>query len=120
VRESFAPNPYGGVIYKADGGSAGGILGQDRFSWKPSIHMPRLASRITLEVTGVRAERIQDISLQDIMDEGTAAPGGKESALGHEWREEFERLWDSINEKRGYGWAVSPWCWCVSFKRVTP
>ncbi len=102
--------------------------------WKPSIHMPRWASRILLEVKRVWVERVQDISEEDARVEGischdeqvgkhfnlqtvyAAFPdkrGGFASA-----REAFECLWDSINTKRGFGWDSNPWVWCVEFERV--
>jgi hypothetical protein len=90
-------------------------------NWKsvPSIHMPRWASRITLEVVDVRVERLQSISEEDAVAEGCV----KVPALGdcvHEAREQFEYLWDSINAKRGYSWSSNPWCWAVTFKRIKP
>ncbi len=81
---------------------------------------PRWASRITLEVTEVRAERVQDTSAEDIAAEGVTPvahgtdPGDAEDAL--QWA--FELLWNSINQKRGFGWDTNPWVWCVTFKRL--
>jgi hypothetical protein len=114
----------------------------DAPAWKPSIHMFRWASRITLEVTDVRVERVQDISRADVHAEGT--PGmvcGKYqcrncngSGSNHTWPQgcphcepkgsglnhtnHFRKLWDSSNAKRGYGWDVNPWCWVVGFKLI--
>ena len=86
---------------------------EDRgWSWKPSIHMPRWASRITLEVTGIRVERVRDISEEDAHAEGF--DGSEYTAVT--W---FRNLWDSINAKRGYGWDANPWCWVVTFRRET-
>lgn len=79
----------------------------------PSIHMPRWASRITLEVTDVRVERIQSISEKDCERE----LGVKPYSLGSNAYGEFHRLWDKINAKRGYGWEQNPWVWVVNFKR---
>lgn len=96
--------------------------------WKPSIFMPRWASRITLEVTGVRVERLQEISEDDSVREGAMFHDGR--GIGHSgWRHDFRdvyanarssfcALWESIN---GPGsWAANPWVWVVEFKVVTP
>lgn len=94
----------------------------------PSIHMPRWASRITLEVTGVRIERLQDISEADARAEGVESQfvDGYGCWVNYElgdgtWcnsaRGSFCTLWDSINAKRGYGWDVNPWVWVVEFWR---
>lgn len=85
----------------------------DDNDWRPSIFMPRWASRITLEITGVRVERVQDISPDDCRAEGEP---GKNNDIGVRYG--FGQLWNRINEKRGFGWDVNPWCWCISFKRV--
>lgn len=81
------------------------------YRWKPSIHMPRRLSRLTLRVTAVRVERLQDISVNDAQAEGVdlAAWEWGEVAVGH-----FATLWDSIN---GPGsWDANPWVWAVSFE----
>jgi len=129
VRETFAlvwPGEYAPesvhenrVEYHADTGAKypGGWPNDcgddpDCGRWKPSIHMPRWASRITLDVTGVRVERLQEISRADADAEGVA------SILGHP--ESFATLWNSINGKReGRTWADNPWVWCVEFRRAT-
>lgn len=102
--------------------------------WKPSIHMPRAASRITLEITGVRVERLNDCSEADAKAEGiggypfrpddgyplctgymVGADDGK-STLYPTAREPYQRLWESIN---GAGsWDANPWVWMVEFKRL--
>jgi hypothetical protein len=91
--------------------------------WRPSIHMPRWASRILLEVKSVRVERVQEISPSDAISEGVACECeefGKcaitDSCLGSV--REFMTLWNSINEKRGYGWEKNPWVWVVEFEVV--
>lgn len=90
--------------------------GEHEDSWRPSIFMPRWASRITLEVTGVRVERLQDIADADAGAEG--CPGIEEagSAWTSEWRRDwFRGLWDTINGKRA-AWSTNPWVWVVEFK----
>ena len=104
--------------------------------WRPSIHMPRWASRITLEVTGVRVERLQDISEADARAEGaqvvpfypddgfplsdgwTHVGDDGKCVLYTSARDSFRALWESINGADS--WASNPWVWVVSFKRVTP
>jgi hypothetical protein len=84
--------------------------------WKPSIFMPREASRITLEITNIRVERLLDITESDACKEGDPNQGLIASENDHTtW---FQYLWDSINAKRGYSWESNPWVWCISFKRV--
>lgn len=89
--------------------------------WRPSIHMPRWASRLTLGVTDVRAERLQDISAADAYAEGGdpvhMQPGGAQGDPSEGWlcyRAGFESLWASINGPDG--WAANPWVWVVSFE----
>jgi hypothetical protein len=99
---------------------------QRRGKWRPSIHMPRWASRITLEVTDVRVERLQDISEEDANAEGVKVLQTRvvvpfsnpveRIELNH--RNYFATLWDDINYKRGFGWDKNPWVWVVEFKVI--
>ena len=82
--------------------------------WKPSIHMPRVACRLVLEVVSVRVERVASISGEDILDEGYWMREDP-SVCGIDW---FRDLWDSINGPRGFGWDVNPWVWVVEFRVV--
>lgn len=96
--------------------------------WKPSIHMPRWASRITLEVTRVRVERVGDISEEDALAEGFAdhareppdedprEVGYQEHVPGAFARERFADLWDEFNGAGSF--AASPWVWVYDFRRV--
>lgn len=87
---------------------------------KPSIHMPRWASRITLRITDVRVERVQDITEDDARAEGVAPVGWiDETDVGmSSYREGFARLWNRIN---GSGaWEANPWVWALSFEMVKP
>ena len=134
--EAFSNYEEGGeqttVYYRADGqevvvddGDGYAETNKDgtlKSPWKPSIHMPRWASRITLEITDIRVERLQDISEEDAQAEGAPLELGvlERTILGAKarYRSGFVRLWESIN---GPGsWDANPWVWCVSFKRVTP
>ena len=85
--------------------------------WRPSIHMPRAASRILLEVIAVRVERLQDISEADAVAEGVDFAGHTDEIM-HDYSpdERFSMLWESIN---GAGsWNENPWVWVVEFRRV--
>lgn len=84
------------------------------YKWKPSIHMPRAASRITLEITGVRVERVQEISESDAKAEGVGL-----SNIMSSYQRDFGMLWQQINGKRpGCAWSDNPFVWVVEFKRV--
>lgn len=147
------PRPEGGhyysgsdIVYRADGeiefcdgdGFSGDSADKDDMPrWRPSIHMRREFSRITLEITGVRVERLNDISYDDAAAEGVEAwevhqgcagcsefgeclgrrevPGRCETfMLGY--KEAFERLWERIN---GAGsWTANPWVWVIEFRRL--
>ena len=86
----------------------------DRTRWCPSIHMPRWASRITLEVTDVRVERVSDISLAGVHAEGKPENIWP-TELEFTW---FRQLWNSIYAKRGLGWDANPWVWVVEFRHT--
>ncbi len=93
--------------------------------WTSGMFMPRWASRITLEITGVRVERIQDISEADAIAEGCEGytmpmhpdSGCSDGQMPHD---EFRELWASLNGKRGYGWDANPWVWVIAFRRLEP
>lgn len=95
--------------------------------WRPSIHMPRWASRLTLEITDVRVERIHDITAQDawaegIRPRGVAAHAGDGTTDSVDPQaavlDEFRDTWDEINAKRGFGWAANPWVWAITFRKL--
>ena len=81
--------------------------------WRPSIFMPRWASRITLEITDIRVERLQHISEKDAVKEGLISDEINQITAA----ENFENLWDSINGKK-YPWASNPWVWVIEFRRI--
>ncbi|EMD0904343.1 hypothetical protein ABNK34_003878 [Klebsiella pneumoniae] len=103
-------------VYKADGVPAPEFYDADdelHCCWRPSIHMPRWASRILLEITDVRVERLKSISDRDALREGCSADDMKS---GDCVADVFARLWASI-----YGsdsWNANPWVWVIEFKRV--
>lgn len=115
VRETFCDDwkDTRGIVYRADGG-IDGEMADAGCNWRPSIFMPRAASRITLEVTGVRLERLQDISVADAIAEGVPR-GGPENPDGIEQRE-YRALWEQIN---GLGsWDANPWVWVIEFRKL--
>lgn len=97
---------------------------EGNWCWRPSIHMPRWASRLTLEITQVRVQRVQEISDEDAMAEGVTPDPSRldpysvwPAPISH--HSAFRELWDSINGGRGYSWESNPYVWCVSFRVVT-
>jgi hypothetical protein len=108
------------VFYSADGRNFDDLK---EWGWKqkPSIFMPRWASRITLEITDVRVQRVQEISNNDAWAEGTDGvltqriPNCVEEV---DYIEPYHQLWNSINAKRGYGWDKNPWVWAISYKKL--
>jgi len=120
VRETFAITTQAvsddpGYVYRATDPAWGEMEG---FKWKPSIFMPRAASRIILEITEVRVERLNTISESDARAEGPPqceVSGG--NPLGYQnYRGRFRTIWECIN---GVGsWSLNPWVWAITFKRV--
>ena len=120
------------VIYREDylDGALPVVLGGD-YHWHPSIHMPKWAARLWLEVKAVRVERVQDITPQEIEAEGLdfievcerhwvqkTANGYPYEAYAEAMEREFISLWNSINAKRGFGWDVNPWVWVIEYERI--
>lgn len=93
-------------------------------TWRPSIHMPRWASRILLEITGVRVERLQDISQADAISEGAPPSHPSIDAVSREYGfPDFSRSWFGQTWWHIYGkenWQANPWVWVIEFRRVTP
>jgi hypothetical protein len=142
VRENFWPRPHRTerdmingadtwepVEYDAD---LSDIQREQLREWgwkmKPSIHIPRKLSRIILEITSVRIERLQDISSSDVEKEGvkflgdlpllTRVRSEKRKDLVHAIaQEKFKNLWNSINLKKA-PWSSNPWVWVVEFQRT--
>lgn len=126
VRETHHLSHRNAVTYRADFGFnpfSEDECGEDHSmvgeKWKPSIFMPRWASRITLEIIGVRVERLHAISREDIRAEGVDlpfsprfAPEDGISELHKEWR----HLWQSINGSES--WEANPWVWVVEFRPI--
>lgn len=123
VREAFTTRNDGSVLcprlvpmYAAD---FKGFNKPDRdWNWSPPIHMPRWVSRITLEVTGVKVELLQDITNSDAIAEGAL-----ESGLPYvgamtcdQARVAFSLLWDGIHGK--FAWEANPWVAAISFRRI--
>jgi hypothetical protein len=156
VRETWGQsvNKDGGavVVYRADGAAYGVLCDADgegdpvgldskrdepafdlkSIRWRPSIHMPRWASRLTLEIVDVRVERLQSITEEDARAEGVGWMANENDTAGwhcgqpvpphsgYSYRNRFRGLWDSLNAERDngrYAWAANPWVWVVGFMK---
>lgn len=80
--------------------------------WRSPIFMPRWASRLTLEITGTRVERLGRLSEADALAEGINHVGSRSPILT------YAKIWDTINSKRGFPWRSDPWVWIVEFRRA--
>lgn len=100
------------IVYRADGDTK-----DDR--WSSSVHMPRWASRITLEVTDVRIQRVQDITEADAESEGVTGDDALIGQISNPFRTAFADIWNSINLKRGHGWDANPWVAAVTWRWLT-
>lgn len=128
---------WGAWHYFADGPGAWGPDVSPRAFTSP-IYMPKEAARILLEVTGARVERVQEITEEDAKMEGAhfrdfgkdrwgnQCDGWsmKETSFTHKClgtaRFAFANYWNSVNDKRGYGWDVNPFVWVITFRRIHP
>ena len=118
------------IEYKADSGSKypadwpdDSTGDPDLPTWKPSIYMPRWASRIQLKVVDIRIERLQDISEADARAEGVLLSGRTCTMYEGIYRDAFSILWDGINSTRSgglYAWSKNPWVWRVEFSKIKP
>lgn len=134
VKETWAHPVRGcefqnGVSYRADHIDPSGDASP--IKWRPSIFMPRWASRINLLIKNVRVERLQEISEADAIAEGTEVPsvlltGSTYPNLSYEIDgpstivDYYHQLWDHINAKRGYSWASNPWVFVIEFEVIEP
>ncbi|MER8959353.1 hypothetical protein [Mesorhizobium sp. M0701] len=108
------------VIYEAD---ADWSLNKSVGRLRPGMHMPRWASRLTLTVSDIRVQRLQEINDEDAVAEGVdqnGAVAGQDVDIDGGWwpggpRNQYSRLWNGLNEPRGFGWDVDPWVVAVSF-----
>jgi hypothetical protein len=115
LRESFRQYPDG-IAYRADYYDAK-TADAVHSPWKPSIYMPRAASRILLEIVSIRVEQLQDISAEDAIAEGISIPITQGLTDINVFRAAYRDLWKSIN---GSGsWAANPFVWVIEFRRVT-
>jgi len=105
VRETWANSTNDrGPIYRADGESI--------IRWKSPIHMPRRLSRITLRVTNVRVQRVQEISGEDAVAEGMASHGPNRP------QDDYRNIWNTLHTKPGTTWADNPWVAAITFERI--
>lgn len=129
VKETFYDSrldaPKHPVTYRADSSIDDDL--NRYFRWKPSIFMPKWASRITLEVLDVRVERLQSITEADAKAEGVEPAIAGTNGRDHvrTYRTGYVRLWNAINidkngGKPGASWQSNPWVWRIEFRRVTP
>ena len=120
-------NPYPKIIYDATrtampikaGMRCDGYCLAAVWPWKSTVlspvRMPRWASRLTLEITELRVQRVQEITPADAMAEGALL----EEDGWHNPDIWFSDLWDRLNAKRGYSWESNPWVWAITFKVVS-
>lgn len=103
----YTDTPYFRLAYKATPVDA------ELKEWKPSIHMPRQFSRLTLKITDIKVEKLEDISRGDAMAEGCPFPNMAKGANPVGW---FKELWQSINGANS--WDNNPYVWCVEFQVI--
>jgi len=113
----------GDIYFKVDCPTMPTNMHFEKGKWKSALFMPRKFSRINLEITGLRVERLQEITGEDAITEGFLTYFGTKSydeykmgTLMHSPISQFTQYWDSLNAKRGYGWETNPWVWVIEFK----
>jgi len=109
VKEAYSFDENLEPIYRADGVSL-----EKGISWNSLSTMPQRASRITLEITEIQVEKVQEITEDDAMAEGM------EIKCDSTGRTRFRNGWDKIYKEKGFGWDANPWVWVISFRRVKP
>ena len=111
--QGYPPSQWGNkpIWFEADGTPPGA---ETAWATKatPAIHLPMFAARIWLEITGVRVERIQEITPDDCIAEGAWPVEQRELGRGHEAVSAFRELWEST----GGDWDANPWVWAIDFK----
>jgi hypothetical protein len=124
VRETFAQGVEGcpgGISYRADHFDPKGDGPAHPMKWRPSIFMPRASSRILLEITDVRVQRLQEVSADDCRAEGHPADWSRSpdpevhNDAARDW---YMDLWQSINGSDS--WHANPWVWAITFRRLEP
>lgn len=123
VKETWRPDDYApeDTIYAADIPEEILSEGKGIITWKPSIHMSRKRSRLNLEITGLRVERLQDITEHDAYCEGVQLTDdftGCAEDLNGSYVTAYEYLWKQINGEKS--WDENPWVWVIEFKRLRP
>lgn len=116
VRETWQESPAGTYLYKTD--NNGNLSNGHVYKWKPSIHMPKGAARIFLRVTDVKIERLQDITLSDVLKEGLEI----EKYVTTPLMKKFSNLWDTTVDKKElnrYGWNANPYVWVYYFEVIS-
>ncbi len=106
-----------------DSGCEDGPDHSDAGRWRNCLFMPLWASRITLEVTDVRVERVQGISEEDAIAEGVDAVSMAAMPRQGTWtrRQDFAQIWNKLNGKKpGCSWDDNPWVWVIEFRRIEP
>ena len=91
--------------------------------WRNPLFMPRVSSRLTLEIVSVRVERVQAIATSDIRAEGLELLGTYPACMYEETQAMtrlFAARWDALNAKRGYPWESNPWVFAIKFRTITP
>ena len=115
VKETWLKSDHlGDIFYRATHGFKVGK------PWNSAMFMPEWASRIKLDITAVRVERLQDISEDDAKAEGAGMPSvyvGRPGSVSH-WVEGYAQIWESINGDGDGAWHKNPWVWVFTFKRV--